>query len=136
MRIPRLRSEFHYALVTQIPRFLRIRTWADNEIWRQKNRIVSDYYDYYSKPKEFSAVGYLREIRLLYRLIFGDNERAHNHYSHEARNGALNLGLFDPFLDKLTKDLSKARNSTDTYSVKTEFSNPRPTPAGPTSVHQ
>lgn len=98
----------------------RMRTQADIERERI-NRIVSDYYDHYSKPVDFSAEGYLREIRLSYRLIFGDNKRAHDHYKHKARNRAFNLGLLDPYLDELTQDFSRARNSTDTYSVNTDF---------------
>ncbi|KAJ5729081.1 uncharacterized protein N7483_003589 [Penicillium malachiteum] len=81
-------------------------------------KIISGYYDQYSKPDRFSSIEYLREIRISYRLLFADDWRAYRWYRRIAPSSVETLGLFDSYLDELSKPLSSSTNS---YSADTDF---------------
>lgn len=84
-------------------------------------RITADYYDSYSKPEGFTASALLREIRLSYRLIFGDDNRAHRYFLRTARNNAKVDNFLDLYLNDLCKRVSNSTAAKTTYSKRTDF---------------
>ena len=105
--IPHLQSDFH-----------SVRGISDADVF---DRIIEDYYDDFSKPDKFTVVKYLKEVQMSYRLLFGDNPRAHRYYRGIAHGTVSAVGLFDPYLDELCKSSSSFIHSTNSYSTKEDF---------------
>lgn len=95
-----------------------------SKIWTyslNNHRITADYYDLYSKPDDFSSMALFKEIRLSYRLIFGDDYRANRYYKKTGRRNAKKDDFFDPYLDELCRMRSKAADAKKAYSRITDF---------------
>jgi hypothetical protein len=89
-----------------------------------RDSVLREYYDRWSKPDGFSATEYLREVELSYQLIFKDDKRARKLYkSRERKAAAAASGRnFDLLLDErcgyTDKDSQQCRRQ---YDKQTDF---------------
>ncbi|TAQ87150.1 hypothetical protein B7494_g4532 [Chlorociboria aeruginascens] len=104
-------------LLFRIPSFCHVNQFEGSTF----EKTTADYYDLYSKPEHFSAIAFFKEVRLSYRLIFGDDQKAHRYYRRLYRPDANKNGFFDPYLDELCRRASNTTDSRTIYNKTTDF---------------